>query len=1211
MRHCFESRLARRDPIWPCFCLCSSHARNDHTANTVQHDSRLNPITALDFYRPLNGPLLLLAGEGFYLNIYDVDKSALLARCRIFDSQTIHGISVREDHASPECLQILIWGGRSFVWLTPNEIQSILAGYVTSTVASEQLASDWILDCAISPFDSVGECIFITAHNVALHFSLQKEPSLSLLPSPSQSILYSAHVIWVSPKSVMAAAGTMFGEIEMIKWNLASGNIGERSEVLFTLSGHEGSVFGVQISPEITGPDGHPARLLASCSDDRTIRVWTIGLNTNREDSAQNGTLIPMRETGFGDNRKEYRDRTTANQHVASVMGHASRIWRVKFLTCLIGAKKINLLSFGEDSDVQQWSLEGWSRNPDIGVASKAKPVLSLVKTFSFHNGKHIWSAALMPGVQDQNYLATGAADGKISMYNVYASDFREEQNEIADSQIDLSDGNAWIISWTLENLLQKIQVEDNSIPEPLTPIVPEAENTLNGGISSELTKRKKFKQPKILADASNRYAFVTEDQILVTTSFGRILLGSIDRAENTFRELHLPGNKNRDLKSYAMMTGLAEWKRVLMGGTNGVIYIYLDGCEIVEIANVKGKVAGIFELAGSNQASLWVIVTILGRDIAQLISLDLSDTSSKLQKMIAIELPTGFIVTSCGEVSGLLILGSRNGDLAVYGSIRQQVPMLRQKVGTDAITSIVAVPNAMRTPYFLTTSRDGTYCIFSITQNDLSESATSQVLINLVHRGFPPFGPMIEKAWFEKSSLFLCGFRSKNFVVWNERSHYEVQSVECGGAHRSYAYAPRTGAKGAGCLIYTKASKTCIHLQTSPSHRVIRTGGHGREIKACSIYHDKSLLATGAEDTTIRIWKYVQQGGDAEMVCAAVIEKHTAGIQQLQWAKFSDESMYLFSGGGNEEFNVWSISDIPGFGLGVVCEATLDDLSPDHDLRVMSFDTISMPVLPSAPGTARESVYLICLAFSDSTVRIYWYSKQRRFQRVACGRYTAACLTQVRILSNGGTQHILSTSTDGHIVLWEFPTNTVLSPHDPIYTSGVNIPCKDLAIVSRTALHQSAILGLDILPLSLASLPQSDFLLATGGDDNSLGITLFQNWVPVKRLLLPSAHAAAVFGVSFLANLAVASEDARCFRVVTVGGDQRVRLWTIELDEERECGESKASSVRFREDKEGDEIPTSVADVAGLVLFRDTSAHAKILVYGAGLESFTIGNGV
>ena len=513
-----------------------------------------------------------------------------------------------------------------------------------------------------------------------------------------------------------------------------------------------------------------------------------------------------------------------------------------------------------------------------------------------------------------------------------------------------------------------------------------------------------------------------------------------------------------------------------------------------------------------------------------------------------------------------LLALGSRHGVLAIYnlkkydGSICNWTPNVHSG---DAITSIVNLPNSMKDSklHFVTTGRDGSYSIFCLTGSK----------VNLLHRGTPPFGPMIEKAWFAGSDLVLCGFKSKNFIVWNETKQCEISSVECGGARRSYAYSP-SGKDGAGNFIYTKASKLYLHSQRQPSHQIIKPGGHGREIKTAAVSPD-GLIATGAEDTVIRIWKYPDSPLTTEkhFECLAVVEKHTTGIQRLQW----HGTHYLFSSGGNEEFFVWAVESIPGFGIGVVFEASCPDQSKEKDLRIMSFDVSSLSAFQDDCDR-----FLISLAYSDSTIRVYTYSKDQGFRLVVGGRYTSSCLTQLQHREVRGHElFMLTAATDGYLTVWK----TTLSRQDGDRMS-------ELVMLSNHLVHQSSIKALDIFT------KDGRFVVATGGDDNALGITIYQagdlDQKP-QRVIVRSAHAAAITGLSFIGN-------DRELRIVTSSNDQRVKDWSLTL--------GKSDPLEGLELRKTGDVFTSVADVGDVTTLTGGAGKAnKVLLVGNGMEVYEV----
>ena len=372
---------------------------------------------------------LLLAGEGAILKVYEYKSAKLVGVCRIFTSQVIHGITLRETKVAGE-KSIAIWGGRSFTFLSHQDIRGIIAGTVKKFESGGILASDWILDGAFSPSSERVSCVFVTAHNEAIHVSDlddQIGPKMKILSSSSRSILYSAHVTWMSESSIMAAAGTVFGEIEIIVWSIDSEDKSECASILTTFTGHEGSIFGVQISPELRDSDDKPMRILASCSDDRTIRLWdlsTLHLDSRAVDGL---SRLTMRETGFGG--KETSDSSTCtieSRCIATAMGHASRIWKVMFIIAEADASSkatpFNILSYGEDCTVRQWVLRGWPPKIDGAAKPPSKAmsaVLSPLNTYTNHSGKHIWSTALLDLGSASTMVATGGADGVIATFEV------------------------------------------------------------------------------------------------------------------------------------------------------------------------------------------------------------------------------------------------------------------------------------------------------------------------------------------------------------------------------------------------------------------------------------------------------------------------------------------------------------------------------------------------------------------------------------------------------------------------------------------------------------------------------------------------------------------------------------------------------------------------------------------------------------------------
>ncbi|KAM3084087.1 WD repeat-containing protein 6 [Clarireedia jacksonii] len=1161
---------------------------------SFKHNHSLSPILALEFYHTTNGRLFILAAEGSVLKIFDAESSRIVTQCRVFQEQAIHGIAARNSGDDVDDLEVVIWGGPNLTLLRKSDISRLLHRDVTSIAEMAALANDWILSVAFSPWKQES-CVMITAHNAMLQASVSEKLLLGTtlieqLQPPSRSMLYSASLVPENADVVIVAAGTIFGEV--IVWKCVAPREGSifMSEVLFILTGHEGSIFGVDISPLILDSHGKPMRLLASCSDDRTIRVWDITGAQQRDAATEEliKDLMP-RETGFGGNSSSGHATNPFNRCIAVTMGHASRIWGVKFNyqgnSQPQVSSSITILSFGEDSTTQQWALQ---LGPDTHAGNKNTSILEIevsklnshgsaklthIKTFAFHSGKHIFGAAVARLKAGCNLLATGGADGKISAYIV-----GERATKISGLNVQVQMDSSDQLGITGNDVEGSSQSSAFDLEEVLRSL-PSARSYIEEDVDQKGSKKKNS-----IKDAFNRYAFVSEDVFLVTTNDGKVLKAEIGDSTR-FTQLDLPPSKSQDLRSYSALKGLPSMGICFLAGSSGTLFLYRLGSSIEEIGRVDRKPSDIFIVSHGAGGTLELLVHLVGSQLLLVFPvLPTSGNSYVLGESKTLTLHPRFVVTGAGRCGAILVLGSRNGHIAIHDDRYDSLSTWgREQTGTiDAITSIIPIPNtnedAKQVNSFVTTSRNGTYSIFSYSVAEDSNTP----MISCVHCASPPFGPMIESCWFQGSDLILYGFKSTSLVVWNETKQSEVMRIECGGAHRAHAYSPlkAENAGGSGHLVYTKASKLYLHSYNLPSHRVMKPGGHGREIKACAILHGHNLIATGAEDTNIRLWRY-NESGLGEFECRTVIQKHTAGIQHLQWHGPS----YLFSSGGVEEFYVWAIQDIPGFGIGVVCEASCPDPTEEQDLRIMGFDVSNVPAV-----LVKESTFLISLAYSDSTMRTYSYCKARGFKLMARGQYTAACLTKIKHLHVTDTGfHILTAATDGSLCTWYTQLNTLADP---------NAQVQEFSLLSYKKVHQNAVKTLDVATIYAGKC----IVVASGGDDNALAITIYEARGSLtvfeakpETIILRSAHAAAITGLSFIIG---SKGEEGSLSIVSSSTDQRVKTWRVNF---RLSGERDEDICPISFEMVGDEF-TSVSDIGDLAVL-DEGKGKKAIIVGQGMD--------
>lgn len=497
-------------------------------------------------------------------------------------------------------------------------------------------------------------------------------------------------------------------------------------------------------------------------------------------------------------------------------------------------------------------------------------------------------------------------------------------------------------------------------------------------------------------------YTWIGAHEILATTLEGKIMLSSVkahmDSGMGLPEGLVLHNlswtnvSQISDLESHSIILSIRHTGVALLSGASGVIYRYQHGStNLTPLAKLPTKISSLFaqdltnvwggSLPNGDVRILGIIGTCPGSNVAFAFknSLNQPMDDHNSSKIIQLELPKKFTVTSASwcERDNLIVLGSRDGALKFYihsssGAITTIIEyscFVEDVHGRDAITSIVQLPRKDETDlYILTTGRDGKFAIHKVVLHE-AETAPN-IHFSTLHISEPSFGPNVEGAFFDNltKELILWGFRSKEFVVWNDTRQKETMVVECGGSHRNWAYRPTEGKDG-GHFVWTKASTGYAHLQAHGSHRVIQSGCHGREIKAVAVNPkavvtqtpESALVATGAEDTTIRIFIYIANYTASHQAwkCRAIIKNHTTGVQKLQW---SPDGKFLFSAGGCEELFAWRIRTIPYIDVGIVQSGECPKVTKASHLRIMDFNVTALP---------KEHEFLVSTIYSDSTLRV------------------------------------------------------------------------------------------------------------------------------------------------------------------------------------------------------------------------------------------------
>jgi WD40 repeat protein len=233
----------------------------------------------------------------------------------------------------------------------------------TLSADTEIIAPDWILDARFIDSSTIA---LVTAHNTLHTYSLKTNTITHRYNCQEQSLLYAAQIFLLPEKEdVLVATGTVFNEIQLWRpFENPSTKSSTTVPISARLTGHEGCIFSIRFNDTGT--------LLASCSDDRTIRLWDVETQTT----------------------------------LAIGYAHIARVWDVRFLpaTVVDGEEKIYLLSTSEDTTALLWEY------------SPAKRKLVVQERYHGHSGKHVWSQAIS---SDGKRAATGGNDGAVNVWDI------------------------------------------------------------------------------------------------------------------------------------------------------------------------------------------------------------------------------------------------------------------------------------------------------------------------------------------------------------------------------------------------------------------------------------------------------------------------------------------------------------------------------------------------------------------------------------------------------------------------------------------------------------------------------------------------------------------------------------------------------------------------------------------------------------------------
>lgn len=743
---------------------------------------------------------------------------------------------------------------------------------------------------------------------------------------------------------------------------------------------------------------------------------------------------------------------------LASGWGHGSRIWSLLFYE--ISDTQVKIFSTGEDCSARLWSY-------DINST-----VLKQTKCFdNCHEGKHVWSG----DAESQHWkcLVTGGADGKVRLLDV-----SEELSELKIFDI------------------QEIERECDVVFE----------------------KKEVIKQ---FVELPNIHGFVA------MTNNGRVFFHTKRLGWNL---VNIPEEQQKSLREFSILRSFTSANYVVICSRSGEILVlgFLETSpqpiHLEIVANTSSepiKVINVLSWSTSDHLLL-LLVSPAGKFPLLVREFTFGDDAFSVSASHELQNPDprAFSPTSVffDPSHQFLLVGSRHANFAAY-NLSQVSPvspyLIRKICPGDTVTSISNVNSTSDHLIVMVTVRDGIYMMvkFSKFNETFKHTIVHQ---NKFTKGF------IEGAFYEKDQLFLYGFRSGAFFVWNETQQLEVDQEHCGGAHRQWEFL-RQGSETPFSFSFLRNSSLVSkvvrnHFDLS-GNGLLSTGTHGREIRSLALCpfeesDGSKLFALASEDAAIKIG-YVSR--KREISYKWTMNSHVSGLQAVHFLN----GEFFASSAANEELIVWKLNrEIPN-NIAVKENARIQPAGENPDLRVMDIASVEC-----------DDGFFIAAGFSNSQIKIFHYNKyENTFSVVAEDTYSTFCILNVELIEFGEEKFLIAGTTDGVVTVWNVKHcfNHGTSNPDPLI---LNLG----APIIRQQFHQSGVKALLLIPLDSGL-----WKIVTGGDDNSLVSATLSLGTPEISLKIDSFVERAASAT--ITGIVPVEKD----QVVVTSVDQIVRKWSYQ----------------------------------------------------------------
>jgi WD40 repeat protein/NAD-dependent SIR2 family protein deacetylase len=899
----------------------------------------------------------------------------------------------------------------------------------------------------------------------------------------------------------------------------------ERKDVIHRLNGHDGVIFSTKF--------GHGGSVIASTSDDRTIRLWR---QFRKGDNASTLGVESSLDAQF------VCDKSNAFTLIWTGYGHSARCWDSAFFsyTTILGQTVQGIASVGEDSTVRLWDLNDGKK----------------VAFLKGHNSQSIWRID-----SDHNHtLVTGGNDGSLKCWNV---PYHLVNNATTATQ----------------SMLQKI------INVPLDDVScsdVDRQLSINYDAESVTKKRKKpapVATPRQIMFGTSLYPENGGNKLLLTTKCGMVkTLDLITREWYNHGPWGRPGSLQNMDHGVDSTSGLSmaihpSCKAFAVGTSKGDIIIssLVDFENPTKIKFSLTKFSAIQELKWIDSKTLLAChikgVCVLW-SFSRMPSFDEKQVKTPSFRILTMKREgrnVGNILCHLfdSDRNGLFV-GDSRGNIAyfdlsttVIGDESEQQNascILSYAHKKEHVTQIIASKNKNE---IISVGNDG--YIHEI----VLEKEKDYNLRSLVKRPVSCL-TCITHIWRVKTNwqenIVVGGYRGNSFIVWDVTSSYQLLSVDTGGRNRRLLFSPtfETGPHPLSFnLVVCLANKTCQNqlllyskVLNQPHSTIeichtysysIGTSVHGETILDVSLNRSlksgRLLLLSGSNDTTVKL--FTVESGTIEL--AKDLPPHESCIRAVCISRHSGSSSALIVVcGGKLISTFYRIDESVNGSISItfLCSSKLLE-KPKMDHRMNAVHAI--PLMVQDDGNCE---HVVLAGDSDGGLHLTLVAENIDQPRKHTSHIFANGSEQRPILCVHMTEInpdlILAAvgNTAGKVSIWLFSKSNLkksIIPECPVL------------------IYSAHEMGTNTLKTNLKGSTKDDMYqvvyIVTGGDDQAITVCVLEvqsqdSSASIKKLLrINEACASAIKGIHLDFSGSVLCNGARIY---AAGYDQRISVWKL-----------------------------------------------------------------